>query len=158
MRSLIKKGWFQVVSLGIIIGAILIVVDAKSGLFGKGENSRPKKFQGAIQANADEMLFTQVQFSQTKYDFGKVKEGDTVRHVFRLKNTGQEPLMIFKVKGSCDCLAAFYSEKPILPDQEGEIQAFFKTIGRKGHQSRTLYVQTNTDPSETVLTLTGDIE
>lgn len=158
MQKLLKKGWFQVLSLGIIIGAIMIVVDAKSGMFGNSGKPKPEKFRGAIQADADKMLFTKVAFSEMKYDFGKVKEGDTVKHVFKVKNTGEEPLMIFKVKGSCDCMAAFYSEEPIMPNKEGEIHAYFKTIGRKGPQKRTLNVQTNTEPAEIELTLSGDIE
>jgi hypothetical protein len=111
-----------------------------------------------VEANTDEMYFTKAQFSETKFDFGKVQEGDTIMHQFTIKNIGTEPLMIFKAKGSCDCILAKHPEMPLLPDSAGVINVYFKTIGRKGRQVRTVNVETNTEPSETVLTLSGDVE
>lgn len=155
MKRLFKKTWFQIIFFGIIIGALLIFIDTKSNLISP---KKPEVYSGIVKVDTDDMYFTKALFEEVNYDFGKVKEGDTVIHKFIIKNTGTEPLMIYKTKGSCDCIRAYYSDKPILPDSTGVIGVYFKTIGRKGHQLRTVNIHTNTDPSETLLTLTGDVE
>ena len=37
---------------------------------------------------------TTVQFAETEFKFGTIKEGDKVEHIFKLKNTGPKPLII----------------------------------------------------------------
>lgn len=155
MKQLLNKGWLQVILLGIVIGGALIFLDSKFNWFGA---KKPKVFHGAVDANTDEIYFTNAAFSDTEFDFGKVKEGDTVKHVFVVKNTGEEPLFIFKAQGSCDCVVAQYSGAPITAGGEEDLTVFFDTKGRKGHQQRTVTISTNTDPSETVLTITGEVE
>lgn len=157
MKRLFKKTWFQVIFFGSIFGVILILIDANYNLFGSGEK-KPEVYNGAIEAKTDEMYFTKAEYPEMKYDFGKVKEGDTVMHKFIIKNVGNEPLMIFKTKGSCDCIKAYHSEKPIMPGTEAEIGIYFKTIGRKGDQVRTVNINTNTEPADATLTLTGVVE
>jgi hypothetical protein len=146
------------VFFGIVIGVILIVVDTKVNSRGSRTKADSKSYNGFVKENADAMYFTTAEFSETSYEFGKVKEGDTVMHKFVLKNTGDEPLMIYKSRGSCDCIKAYYSEKPILPGAAADIKVYFKTIGRKGRQVRSVSINTNTDPSEATLTLTGEVE
>jgi hypothetical protein len=157
MKQLFKKGWFQVIFFGTIIGVILIVVDNKYGLLGKKKDDRGN-YYGPVEADKDNVFLAKIDFTETSYDFGTVKEGDTVRHVFKVKNSGKEPLLIYKVVGSCDCTGAGYVSEPIPPGTETNITAYFKTIGRKGSQTRTLRVTSNTDPPENVLTLTGTVE
>ena len=79
-------------------------------------------------------------------------------HEFKVKNIGDEPLMIYKAVGSCDCLVALFTTNAIMPGKEDTIKIYFKTLGRKGEQLRTVNVHTNTDPAETMLTLTGTVE
>jgi len=156
MKTLLKKTWFQMVLGGLVIGVILIVADTKLNFFNR--DKKPEKYNGSIEVNRNETYFTKIEFSEIKFDFGKVKEGDTVMHEFKIKNTGDEPLMIYKAIGSCDCVAALFTTKPIMPGAEETIKVYFKTIGRKGEQLRTVNVHTNTDPSENLLTLTGTVE
>lgn len=158
MPQLFKKSWFQVLILGMVIGAVMIYLDNTYGFFASNKSNRTEKFRGVVEADTDKMFFTKAQFSETKFDFGRVQEGDTVVHQFAIKNTGNEPLMVFKAKGSCECILAKHPETPIMPDATGIISVYFKTIGRKGRQLRTVSVETNTDPSETELTLSGDVE
>lgn len=158
MQRIFKKTWVQIIFFGIVIGALLIFIDAKTDLFTTEKKDKPEVYNGAIQSKTDEMYFTKAQFSELKYDFGKVKEGDTVTHKFLLRNVGNEPLMVFKTKGSCDCIKAFHTEKPILPGKEAEIGVYFKTAGRKGPQVRTININMNTDPADATITLTGVVE
>jgi len=156
MKNLMRRTWFQMIIGGIIIGVVLIVVDAKWNVFSRSK--KPQQYNGAIEMNSNETYITKIEFSEMQFDFGKVKEGDTVMHEFKIKNTGDEPLMIYKAKGSCDCVAALFTTEPILPGNAESIKVYFKTIGRKGQQVKTINLNTNTDPSENMLTLTGLVE
>jgi len=143
---------------GVVFGGLLIFIDSNYDLLGTVKEKKPEIYNGAIEAKTDEMYFTKVEYPEITYDFGKVKEGDTIMHKFIIKNVGDEPLMIYKTKGSCDCIKAYHSDKAIMPGTEAEIDVYFKTIGRKGHQVRSVNINTNTEPADASLTLTGEVE
>ena len=42
----------------------------------------------------------QIAAAETEYDFGKVKQGQDVEHVFKIRNEGKADLLIEKAKGS----------------------------------------------------------
>lgn len=156
MKRFLKNTWVQVIFFGLLFGIVFILLDNKFNFF--GDKQEEDSYKGVVEANKEEMYFTTAEYSAFEYDFGKVKEGDTVGHVFKIKNTGKEPLIIYKSKGSCDCIAAFASGKTIMPDSTEDIQVFFKTKGRKGPQVRTVEIVTNTDPATATLVFKGEVE
>ena len=157
MRSLIKKTWFQIIVFGILIGVVLILLDNKFDFFGKKKEDSGN-FKGPIEMKKDEMYFAKISFSETSFDFGKVKEGDTISHRIKIKNTGSEPLFIYKAVGSCDCTRARFPTTAIAPGEEVDTYIEFKTKGRKGKQIRKVVFTSNTDPIENTFTLTGEVE
>lgn len=157
MKSLFKKTWFQIILYGAIIGIVLIVLDNKFDLLGK-KTKNSGEYNGPVSGDKDKMYFTTANYSQIEYDFGKIKEGDTVRYVFKIQNTGKEPLFIFKGKGTCDCIRVFFSTEQIAPGQSQDITVAFLSKGRKGKQVRSALIDTNTDPAEMVLTMKGEVE
>ncbi|MBW2526014.1 MAG: DUF1573 domain-containing protein [Deltaproteobacteria bacterium] len=42
----------------------------------------------------------QIVAAKTAHDFGKIKQGKEVAHVFEIRNAGTAPLLISKAKGS----------------------------------------------------------
>lgn len=60
-----------------------------------------------------------LKFQETQYNFGTVKNGDTVRHVYKFKNEGKVPLIIKDAKVACDCTIPTWSKEPI-PQGEKE--------------------------------------
>lgn len=157
MKKLLKKGWFQIILSGVVLGAIFILLDNKFDFFNKKNSSG--EYQGPVGGDKGEMYITTASYSEVKYDFGKAKEGDTIKHVFRVRNTGKAPLFIYKANGTCDCIIPFVDKsKPLDPGEEREILVAFLTKGRKGPQSRSVLIDTNTDPAEMVLVLTGIVE
>ncbi|RYZ44473.1 MAG: DUF1573 domain-containing protein, partial [Sphingobacteriales bacterium] len=64
---------------------------------------------------------TNIYLIDQKFDFGKVKEGEKVRHAFKFKNTGQNPLIISDAIASCGCTVPSFSKEPVLPGNDGEI-------------------------------------
>ena len=105
MKNIIRNTWVQVILLGLVIGVIFILLDNKFDFF--NSEKEESLYNGPVQIDKEKTYFTTAEYSEFEYNFGKVKEGDTVGHVFKLKNTGDEPLLIYKSKGSCDCIAAF---------------------------------------------------
>lgn len=87
------------------------------------------------------------------YDFGTALEGTTVRHVFKIKNTGEGYLDIRGVKTSCGCTIGSPSKSHVAPGDDSEITVAFDTRFQKGHQVRTITAFTN-DPNNADLTMT----
>lgn len=84
-----------------------------------------------------------LQLKETSYDFGQVKEGEIVTHVFTFKNIGDEPLVIKKVRTTCGCTAALLSQKTLNPGEKGKLEVKFNTRGYEGRLSRYIYLETN---------------
>lgn len=86
-----------------------------------------------------------IKFTEEEHDFGKIKEGDVVEHIFSFTNVGIDTLIIAQVRASCGCTAALLSASRIAPKGKGEIKTTFKSKGRAGKQNKTLTVFSN-DP------------
>ena len=71
----------------------------------------------------------------TKHEFGKVKEGDEVKHVFKIKNDGKAELIIYNVSPACGCTASDFT-KSLAPGAEGTITLSVKTAGMSGMTER----------------------
>ncbi len=98
-------------------------------------------------------------FSETKHDFGKVKEGNIVEYTFSFLNTGKEILKINDVRTSCGCTAALVSSEKLEPGAEGTLKVELDTKNRSGKMSRTITIQSNDprDPTK-ILTVYADVE
>jgi hypothetical protein len=133
MKNILKNTWFQVILAGAVTGAVLILLDNKFH-FWKGKDSEGE-YQGPIEADKDKMYITTASYSETSWDFGKIKETDTVIHKFIIKNTGKAPLLIYKAIGSCECVRVFCSKEPIAPGGYKKLQWYFLVKVEKGSNS-----------------------
>ena len=87
-----------------------------------------------------------IKFREEVRNFGKVKDGDVLKHEFVFRNIGDADLVIEKVRTSCGCAAALASEKTIPPGQEGKIGVSFDVRSYSGKVVKYIYVDSN-DPS-----------
>ena len=78
-------------------------------------------------------------------------------HYFEVTNTGNNPLILEMCKGSCGCLAPKCPNKPIGPGETGYIKVKFNSIGKKNKQTKKVIVTANTDPAQTILTITANV-
>ena len=92
------------------------------------------------------------------YEFGKVQQGDMVVHEYKFKNSGNEVLLIENALASCGCTVPEFSRDPIQPGEEGVIKVSFNTTGLKGHQNKTITINSNAKINPKVLNLRGFIE
>jgi len=86
-------------------------------------------------------VFTHI--NDKTFDFGTLKQGESVEHIFTFKNTGKNDLIIRKTKASCGCTAVQLGDKVIKPGQESSIKAIFNSRGKKGKQHKSITVTTN---------------
>jgi hypothetical protein len=101
---------------------------------------------------------TTVVYEHTDFDFGTVKEGEKVKHVYKFKNTGSEPLIISSAKGSCGCTVPKWPSEPIAPGGTGQIDVEFDSKGKPGKQTKRVTVTANTVPAQMFLNITGNVE
>lgn len=99
----------------------------------------------------------QVRFESMAHDFGQVPQGSENPFVFRFKNTSDIPLVISNAVGSCGCTVPFYAKDPIPPGAESEIHVVYKPGKQQGHQSKTVTITANTDPRQTLLSITAEV-
>ncbi len=77
------------------------------------------------------------------YDFGTVVDGDIVTYEYTFKNSGNQPLIIYKTEVACNCTTADWPKRPIMPGQSGAIKVTFKSEGNVGKVNKQIYVKSN---------------
>ena len=121
-------------------------------------NAKPEKFDPAekqVQEPAGPL--TGISFNEYEHDFGVMDEGDVVTHYFEFTNTGAEPLILDKCKGSCGCTVPQCPKNPIAPGETGSIEVKFNSKGKKNKQTKKVTVTANTDPVQTILTIKANV-
>jgi len=128
---------------------------------GNGGNGNPP----AMQAQADEraakaaaMPKTEIVFTDTKYNFGTITEGDVVKHVYHFKNTGRHPLLITRTDVSCGCTTPSFPKEPIPPGGEGDIVVQFNSSGKKGQQHKNVLVHSNAQEEAISIGFDADVK
>ncbi|MBP7184693.1 MAG: DUF1573 domain-containing protein [Saprospiraceae bacterium] len=100
---------------------------------------------------------TTIEFKEIEYNYGKVKEGEVVKHTYMFKNTGKENLIITNAKGSCGCTVPEWPKQPIPPGESGKIDVAFDSKGKPGMQEKRVTVTANTEPAQSMLTIKGEV-
>jgi len=80
---------------------------------------------------------------QFLWDFGKVKEGEVLRHEFILKNSRPLTLKIANLQPSCSCLSAKIKNKELPPQGSTVLTISFDTKGEFGPVQQFVYLQTD---------------
>jgi hypothetical protein len=111
--------------------------------------------------NANEPLDTvniaKMTFDKTHYDFGTIKEGKIVTHVYKFTNTGKVPLVISDARSTCGCTVPKWPKDPIEPGASGEISVKFDSKGKKDKQAKPITISANTYPNQTILQIKGTV-
>ncbi|MBL7703926.1 MAG: DUF1573 domain-containing protein [Taibaiella sp.] len=95
------------------------------------------------EANAVKHPKTSIKFDKDTYDFGTIKDGDVVEHVYTFKNTGSHPLIIDEVVATCGCTVPAYTKTPVAPGAKGEIAISFNSKGRTGNVDKNIILKSN---------------
>ncbi len=90
-------------------------------------------------------------------DVGRVAKGEVVEHAFEIRNEGDAPLRIDRVKPTCGCTVASYDEV-IAPGTSGTLEAKLDTAEFRGPIAKSIRVFTNdTSNPEVTLVIKADV-
>lgn len=93
------------------------------------------------------------------FDAGEVIKGEVVTAKFKVKNTGDYPLILAEVKGSCSCTVAEYPEDPLQPGSSAVILAHVKTAETgTGVINKSVSIVANTEPSVTKVMIRAKVK
>ena len=96
-------------------------------------------------------------FTEKEFDFGTIKEGDKVEHVFTFTNTGKADLVIVDAKGSCGCTVPVFKKEPIKPGETSEMKVTFDSNGKPGAQQKSVNITANTASGNELLTIRAQV-
>lgn len=96
-------------------------------------------------------------FEKASYDFGKIKQGESIHYDFKFKNTGKTPLIISNATATCGCTIPEPPKDPILPGSEGLIKVVFNSTGKMGVQDKVITVTSNANPGSSEVHLVGEV-
>jgi len=117
--------------------------------------AQDKKLDNIGNANTNQANF---KFNEEEYNFGTIKQGESVTHEFQFTNTGSEPLIINKAEGSCGCTVPTYPQQPILKGQTAVIKVTFNSTGKLGIQDKTVTLTSNAIQNPLILHIKGTVE
>ncbi len=74
------------------------------------------------------------------YDAGKVKEGTSILHVFRIVNTGKDTIQINEIRRTCGCTTVIGGKKELAPSDTLPLTVKVNTYGYRGEIEKSVYV------------------
>lgn len=97
-----------------------------------------------------------IEWLATTYDFGTFREEAGIQTGYvRLVNHGPGETIINRVKSSCGCTVAEYTEDVIMPGDTAMVSFSYNPAGRPGRFSKSIKVYTGADNSLTTIIIRG---
>jgi len=97
------------------------------------------------------------EFKESKHDFGDIRRGDKVEHIFKFKNTGTKPLVISNIITTCGCTVPSWPKEPIPPNNQGEIKVIFNSTGKIGKQNKVITIFSNSVNQKERITISANV-
>lgn len=98
-----------------------------------------------------------ITFEKETHDYGEVKYDGDGYYTFVFENTGNEPIVLGDVKGSCSCTVPEWPKVPIAPGEKGEIRVKYDTK-KPGAINKSVTVMSNAINSPTlILRIKGNV-
>ena len=100
----------------------------------------------------------EIEFEKEIIDLGEFMQYDdpSSKCEFKFKNTGKEPLIISKCKGSCGCTVPECPKEPILPGESSIIKVNYDEK-RVGSFNKSITITSNAKTTTKILKVKGKI-
>lgn len=123
-------------------------------------NKKKTDAEGTTSTDTEAKVETAVMtFNSVEHDFGTIKEGETVEHVFEFTNTGKTDLIITNAQGSCGCTVPEYPQNiPIAPGGTGSIRVGFNSSNMPNAQIKQVTITANTEAGKETLRIKAMVE
>ncbi|MDB9702238.1 DUF1573 domain-containing protein [Flavobacteriales bacterium] len=89
-------------------------------------------------------------------DYGTIEQNSDGNRFFVFTNTGEEPISISKIKGSCSCTVPSTPEAPIMPGEKAEIKVKYAT-NRVGAFNKTVTIYSNASEEIKMVRIKGNV-
>ncbi len=99
---------------------------------------------------AEEAHGPRIRVDPTTFDFGKVRPGRLLRKEFRLRNLGDQTLVIERISKSCRCTSAETKESTLEPGGATSLRIGLETPGFPGRVEERVLLRSN-DPDTPLL-------
>ena len=100
----------------------------------------------------------QISADELTYNFGNIGEADGLAsHVFKIKNTGEGPLVITRITASCGCTQPEWTKEPIAPGKTGDVKVTYNPKGRPGPFYKTISIYSNGKKGSYTLAIKGNV-
>ncbi len=106
--------------------------------------------------NATLAKTSDINFSEVKHSFGKIKQNIPASYTFNLKNSGSKPLIIEQATAQCGCTTPEYSKSPILKGKSSQIKVTYNAAN-PGPFTKTVTVKFLNVAEPTILTIEGEV-
>jgi hypothetical protein len=101
---------------------------------------------------AEEAKGARIRVEPSSFDFGRVLPRRTLRKEFRLRNLGDQALVIGRISRSCGCTGAVVEETTVEPGGSTPLRIWLETRNRSGSIEERVVVRSN-DPQTPLLEL-----
>ncbi|MBL7719415.1 MAG: DUF1573 domain-containing protein [Flavipsychrobacter sp.] len=157
------KKYFVLFSATIALGAASCNEDAGNNASEKKDSTQistdlvtnPRSAEGVNPADLEKMAT--MDFTDSVYDFGKIKEGEVVMHEFEFTNNGKSALIIASANASCGCTVPEYPKDPVAPGQTGKMTVRFNSQGKTGQQEKHITIKSNSRRGEQYLVIKAEV-
>ncbi len=99
---------------------------------------------------AEEAHGPRIRVDPTTFDFGRVRPGRSLRKEFRLRNLGDQPLVIERISRSCRCTSAETEESTLEPGASTPLRIGLETPDFAGRVEERVLLRSN-DPDTPLL-------
>lgn len=89
----------------------------------------------------------QLTIDNNEFNFGFVPQNSHITHIFKLKSTGDDSLIVTKVVPGCGCTKAPLAKSDLAPGEETELEIIFSTGRYTNTVVKTPRIETNEGPT-----------
>lgn len=134
------------------------VNDKKNSVYSrKAALERKIEIQSVSFAKQD-TTYAEMKFNSQIHDFGDVTKGDTLKHTFTFKNTGEQKLIIEGVELECECMSYELDKTELEPGEEGEMAIVLNTKNLNGLSVRKLLIKANIENQQKEISVTAEVK
>ncbi len=124
----------------------------------KPENVTVPVTQDTLIKEAQANPITTLALSEADFDFGVIKKGKKVEHVYEVTNTGKNPLIIARVQPGCGCTVSEFTKEPIMTGQKGQITLKFDSSNFDGFVNKHAEIYANVEKTPITINFRANIK
>ncbi|MDR0558986.1 MAG: DUF1573 domain-containing protein [Prevotellaceae bacterium] len=106
---------------------------------------------------SDKPPITTIEIEQQEIKLTDLQTGKTSEAVFKIKNTGIQPLIIYRVESFCGCTVPEWDRQPVISGKSAEIRVKI-TPEKNEYFNKTVTVHCNIETGQILLKINGTVK